>query len=340
MPQGQGHIANTTFAPKGAWQSDVSASEKCLGYDAFGSLLPGRNYSSSSYSRGFNGQLKDDEVFGSTGTSYTAEFWQYDPRVARRWNLDPVPQVGISDYAAFGLNPITNVDPNGAYFFGLFGSTSKQRQAADDYVQEHGGAVIDRHRKRISVAYQERFALPGAGREGFGVVMRQQGFELDGSLSATGPTLKTPTVDWADAWRELQPLSYDIMDKGYLAYQATPINTLIGDLLGSPNTRSHIDGSHADQSEVEGGLFDTGAMLIPAGKGAGLIKKLNAAQFSSLTKGTFIARAPAATRGLFNRLTNKAVNWVNGAKAPLLMLTNKVRNTITDDEPIQEEKNQ
>ena len=82
-------------------------------YEPFGSLLPGKNYSSDSYKFGFNGQMKDDEVYGATGTSYTAEFWQYDARVGRRWNLDPVPQMSISDYATFGLNPILNSDPLG-----------------------------------------------------------------------------------------------------------------------------------------------------------------------------------------------------------------------------------
>jgi hypothetical protein len=48
----------------------------------------------------------DKEVFGSTGTSYTAEFWQYDSRIGRRWNLDPKPNPAISQYATFALNPI------------------------------------------------------------------------------------------------------------------------------------------------------------------------------------------------------------------------------------------
>ncbi|MGV3637524.1 MAG: hypothetical protein ACO1NQ_07735 [Flavobacteriales bacterium] len=82
-------------------------------HEPFGALLPGRNYSSDAYRFGFNGQEKDDEVFGATGTSYTAEFWQYDPRTARRWNLDPEPQISISDYAAFALSPILYNDPRG-----------------------------------------------------------------------------------------------------------------------------------------------------------------------------------------------------------------------------------
>ncbi len=75
--------------------------------------MPGRNYSSNSYRFGLNGQEKDDEIYGATGTSYTAEFWQYDPRIGRRWNLDPVDQISISNYAAFALNPIWFVDPKG-----------------------------------------------------------------------------------------------------------------------------------------------------------------------------------------------------------------------------------
>lgn len=73
--------------------------------------------SSPGYKFGFNGQEKDDEVFNAAGTALTAEFWEYDTRTGRRWNLDPVSQISISDYAAFGLNPIVNVDPNGAIFW-------------------------------------------------------------------------------------------------------------------------------------------------------------------------------------------------------------------------------
>ncbi|WPQ66298.1 hypothetical protein SIO70_15665 [Chitinophaga sancti] len=47
------------------------------------------------YRYGFNGPEKDDDIKGE-GNSYTAQFWEYDPRVARRWNLDPVVDPGIS----------------------------------------------------------------------------------------------------------------------------------------------------------------------------------------------------------------------------------------------------
>lgn len=61
---------------------------------------------------GFNGQEKTDEISGS-GNHNTALFWEYDTRTGRRWNLDPKPTVGISDYACFNDNPIWNTDVNG-----------------------------------------------------------------------------------------------------------------------------------------------------------------------------------------------------------------------------------
>jgi RHS repeat-associated protein len=75
-----------------------------------GMLMPGRTYSSGAYRYGFNGQEKSTEV---NDNSYTAEFWQYDARIGRRWNLDPRPSVDISPYAAFNNNPIFYSDPLG-----------------------------------------------------------------------------------------------------------------------------------------------------------------------------------------------------------------------------------
>jgi len=72
--------------------------------------MPGRNFNSNSYKYGFNGQEKDVEVGEGI---YTAEYWEYDSRIGRRWNLDPKPVTGISDYACFQNNPILNSDPDG-----------------------------------------------------------------------------------------------------------------------------------------------------------------------------------------------------------------------------------
>ncbi|MDF1675978.1 MAG: hypothetical protein P1U44_09710 [Vicingaceae bacterium] len=83
-------------------------------YYPFGSLLPGRNASSGDYRYGFGGQEMDNEVNNITGSSYTAEFWQYDSRLGKRWNVDPVVKIHDSPYATFANNPIWFMDPNGA----------------------------------------------------------------------------------------------------------------------------------------------------------------------------------------------------------------------------------
>ncbi len=54
-------------------------------------------------------------MYGASGTSYAAEFWQYDPRTARRWNLDPVRYPFQSSYSTFNNDPIRYMDPNGLY---------------------------------------------------------------------------------------------------------------------------------------------------------------------------------------------------------------------------------
>jgi hypothetical protein len=63
------------------------------------------------YRYGFNGQEKSTEI---NENSYTAEFWQYDSRIGRRWNVDPVLKVWESPYAAFANNPIWFKDVDGA----------------------------------------------------------------------------------------------------------------------------------------------------------------------------------------------------------------------------------
>jgi RHS repeat-associated protein len=83
-------------------------------YYLFGSQMPGRDTTLGGkyYRYGFNGQEGDNEIKG-TGNSYTAEFWEYDPRIGRRWSLDPKPVDGVSQYAAFDNSPITFGDPLG-----------------------------------------------------------------------------------------------------------------------------------------------------------------------------------------------------------------------------------
>ncbi len=74
--------------------------------------LVGRTYQAGDYRYGFNGQERSDDI-KAEGNSYTAEFWEYDSRIGRRWNVDPVVKVWESPYVSFSNNPNIYIDPNG-----------------------------------------------------------------------------------------------------------------------------------------------------------------------------------------------------------------------------------
>jgi hypothetical protein len=80
-------------------------------------MMPGRKYNvgSEAYRYGFNGQMKSEEINGEEN-HYTAEFWEYDSRTGRRWNLEPLASQfpELSPYATNNNNPVLNSDPNGA----------------------------------------------------------------------------------------------------------------------------------------------------------------------------------------------------------------------------------
>ncbi len=85
----------------------ISASD----YYAFGGGgMPGRTFNSQEARHGFNGQEKDDEIANGM---YTAEFWEYDSRIGRRWNIDPIEYEWQSPYATFNNDPVYYADPKG-----------------------------------------------------------------------------------------------------------------------------------------------------------------------------------------------------------------------------------
>jgi RHS repeat-associated protein len=82
------------------------------------------------YKFGFNGQEKEDEVYGEGNLNY-AKYWMYDTRLGRRWNIDPVDQISISNYATFANNPIVNTDPLGDRI--MYGWFKNPREALKRY---------------------------------------------------------------------------------------------------------------------------------------------------------------------------------------------------------------
>ncbi len=122
--------------------------------DSFGSPLIGRTYQAESlngYRFGFNKQEKDDEIYGK-GNASSATFWEYDTRLGRRWNLDPKPNLSISNYACFGNNPLFLIDINGDKFVNpykeqLTDKTTKKESAQKNLDEFKGNKNSRAYRK-------------------------------------------------------------------------------------------------------------------------------------------------------------------------------------------------
>ena len=74
--------------------------------------MPGRTWigAAGGYRYSHNGHEKEDEIFNG---AQSAEYWMYDSRILRRWELDPLVDDDQSPYACFYGNPIYFADPLG-----------------------------------------------------------------------------------------------------------------------------------------------------------------------------------------------------------------------------------
>jgi YD repeat-containing protein len=82
-------------------------------YYPFGMIQPGRKYQAATdpkYRYSINGQEKEIDI---NENITTAVYWEYDGRIGRRWNVDPVFRESQSAYACYSGNPIWMVDPLG-----------------------------------------------------------------------------------------------------------------------------------------------------------------------------------------------------------------------------------
>lgn len=81
-------------------------------YSAYGAVLPGYSFALSEFRYIYNSQEKKTEIIGSASHT-SAEFWMYDSRLGRRWNVDPLEVEWESPFATMRSNPIMLNDPNG-----------------------------------------------------------------------------------------------------------------------------------------------------------------------------------------------------------------------------------
>lgn len=110
-------------------------------YYPFGSTLNTRGFSAGNGFRfGFNTQEKDKEIYNNYET-YTATFWEYDGRLGRRWNLDPIYKPWLTNYHAFSDNPILKIDNNGDSDGDFY--TKEGKYIGNDGINDNKAYVVD-----------------------------------------------------------------------------------------------------------------------------------------------------------------------------------------------------
>jgi hypothetical protein len=98
-------------------------------------LQPLRKYSAGTdYRYSFNGQEKESEI---NENITTALYWEYDSRIGRRWNIDPVVKNSLSPYSVLDNSPIRFFDVNGDDWF-------KNNKTGDVIWNAQKGKVGDR----------------------------------------------------------------------------------------------------------------------------------------------------------------------------------------------------
>ncbi len=89
-------------------------------YYPFGYQMEERTWHAYAYHFGFNGQEKDDEIYGE-GNNLSFEFRAYDSRIGRWWSIDLLSNKypSMSSYMYCANNPIKYIDPDGRFPIGV-----------------------------------------------------------------------------------------------------------------------------------------------------------------------------------------------------------------------------
>jgi RHS repeat-associated protein len=108
-------IDNITMCPINGGPQVLSYNADMLmhtDYYPFGQQMPARTWQGTSegYRYSHNSHEKEDAIYKG---AQSAEYWMYDSRIGRRWELDPLTYDWQSSYAAFNNNPIYFSDPLG-----------------------------------------------------------------------------------------------------------------------------------------------------------------------------------------------------------------------------------
>ena len=153
-----------------------------------GMTMPGRKYGLA-FVHGFNGMTQSSEIYGE-GRSYSAEYWEYDSRIVRRWNLDPVIKDYESPYMCFSGNPIFFNDPDGD-------SPGKPKSNGSDEGQ-------------VAYTTEEKYMSTGMGYGSSYQVSTKWIWHKGGVLQNNGKVSEAGWYDQSGYARVLSPIAADL----------------------------------------------------------------------------------------------------------------------------------
>jgi RHS repeat-associated protein len=160
-------------------------------------------------------------LFGLSGINdFGARY--LDKTIGGRWlavdaYADFNSQESLSPFQYVGNNPLNNIDPDGNWFFGLFGSTSEQRRAARDFAKESGGTVENWARKDIHVNYTSGGRVNSAGEAE--IVGTSRYFRKNGTPDMGPNANKANDKADQEAWDAL-PVGYQGKGSGAIEFDA------------------------------------------------------------------------------------------------------------------------
>jgi hypothetical protein len=264
-----------------------------------GMQLPERTYQAGStfYRFGFNSHEKSDEISGA-GNHTTALYGEYDTRLVRRWNPDPKPTVGISDYSVFFNNPIWRND--------ILLDTPTVKEAA--YIADHVYGETDS--KLLNGWKRVDLQIEGVkyhdDESGYDAGLYQR--TVDGKTEYVFATQGTDPTSWKDWKNNIQ--------QPFGASEQYKINAINAEAL-----QKHF-GKNADLTFVGhslgGGLAAEGSMITnhPA-------ITFNAAGLSPITKAeiskSFVSFAKNLASPIFRKIDAYVVNGeiLNSSLGPI-----------------------
>jgi hypothetical protein len=128
-------------------------------YYPFHMQMPGRFDNSAGYRYGgSNGQEKETEITGNS-SHYSAEYWMYDSRLGRRWNVDPRSVSYVSPYSTYSGNPILCIDKFGDTTYKFDFKTGKYIGMTDIFISGSKGILIETQKVTIRLLGHE-YTIP------------------------------------------------------------------------------------------------------------------------------------------------------------------------------------